>query len=471
MFLGASLLQSSDLFVGPLCFILLLMVFSVVVRKYRDERLKRLFLQAFYFKMAFALLYTVVNSYYYRGGDSEMYYHCTQFLHKAVMDDTDNFWKIMLTKKMHVKTELVNYFIYTNSQYPVFEAMQDTGNFTTPKLALLPALVFNKSYLAIAMIFSFFALGGSMRLFKFFYHFYPQYYREIALATLFLPSVVFWSSGLLKDTICYGSVGYLVYAIFQLFIRRRKIVTSIIWALVSVLLLFYIKVYILMAVTPAIVIWLFREVNKVIENKTLRNIMAGLTFVISIVVAIIMLNYVTSDESMRAFRLDAIMASSEANRAQYEQFGEKLEGSYFSIQTENPVLLILNGITATLFRPFLWEANSVTALLSSLEALFFLYLTLGYMFKKGLKPFFKNILNQPILLMCFVFSIIFAAAIGSTALNFGSLSRYKIPAMPFYLIMVLVLWQQAGLQFPRWFKRLLGYKSAPRWATTVKPAL
>ncbi|HEX2627488.1 MAG TPA: hypothetical protein VHM26_00700, partial [Chitinophagaceae bacterium] len=57
----------------------------------------------------------------------------------------------------------------------------------------------------------------------------------------------------------------------------------------------------------------------------------------------------------------------------------------------------------------------------------------------------------------FVFSIIFAAAIGSTALNFGSLSRYKIPCLPFYLIMIFVLFREGGLLYPSWFRKFLGY--------------
>ncbi len=463
MNLLATLFRPVDIFFVPLCFVLLLMAFSVVIRKHKDERIKRLFLQAFYFKMVCAVIFTVLTIYVFGGGDSEMYYECTEALHKAVMDDGGNFWKIYTTKVINAKTPLMNYFIFSESRYPIWEAMHGAGNFMVPKLALPAALVFSNSYTSMAMVFSFFALGGAIRLFKFFYYYFPQYFREIALATLFLPSIAFWSSGLLKDSICFGAVGYLVYAVFNIFIRRRKIISSLAWILVAVVLLFYIKVYILLSIAPAIVLWLFREFNKVVENKTLRNIMAILTFAIGGILAIVLINYVTSDESMRAFRLDALMETSEHSRTLYEGFGSKYEGSYYSIGSSNPVLLVPLGIVATLFRPFLWEANNATALLSALEALFFLYLTVYLMYKKGIGKFFKNIFNQPLMLLCFLFSMVFAAAIGSTALNFGSLSRYKIPCLPFYLFMVLILWQQAGLQYPRWFKKLLGYNTLPPW--------
>jgi hypothetical protein len=313
------------------------------------------------------------------------------------------------------------------------------------------------------MVFSFFALGGAIRLYKFFYHYFPEYNRELALATLFLPSVAFWSAGLLKDSVCFGAVGYLVYAIFSLFVRRKKIFTSLIWAGVAITLLLYIKPYIFLALAPAIVLWLFSEFNKTVENKTLRQIMGFLTFTVGGISAFFLIQYLTSSESLQAFRLESFLERSQYNRDLYQGFSEQVEGSYFTITTTNPVLLVLSGIIAVLFRPFLWEVNSPTALLSALESLGFLLVTVSIMYKRGFIFFFRKAFENPVFLMCITFTLVFAAAVGSTATNFGSISRYKIPAMPFYLIMILIMYRQAGLGYPKWFRRLLGYKIPPRW--------
>jgi len=453
-----SLFKPNDFFVVPVCFVVLLMVMSVVVRKYENEKIRKLFLQAFYFKMLCTLLFAAVNTFYYNGGDSEMYYFCTQYLHNAVMDDPDNFTKIYMTKVINVKTPLMEYFIYNQTGYPVFEAMHDAGNLLVPKFGLPFMLLFGKGYIATALFFSFFALGGAIRLFKFFYHYFPQYWREIALATLFLPSAAFWSSGIMKDPICYGAVGYIVYGVFNIFIRKKSFVYSIFWIALSSVLLFYIKVYILLGLTPAVVLWLFSEINKSVENRTLRNIMSVLTFTVGAIMGFFLVNYVTSEESLKSFRLEAIVETSEYSRSLYSDMASQNEGAYFTVQSSNPVILVLNGIVATLFRPFLWEVNGLTALFSALEALFFLYLTLVYMLRKGFFAFFRMPFKNPVLIMCFVFSFVFAAAIGSTALNFGSLSRYKIPCLPFYLMMVIVLNGEAGFSYPKWLKRLLGYR-------------
>ncbi len=458
MILLGSLFREVDFLAAPICFIILLMIFSLVLVKYKDDRTRTLLLQAFYFKMACALIFTAFSSFYYSGGDSEMYYFSGLHLYDAVMDNPNNFVLIFLTKVINVKTPLMNYFIYDTSIYPIWEAMHGEANFFVAKLGLPFLLIFQKSYLCVAMAFSFFALGGCIRLYKFFTHYFPDFWREIALATLFLPSAVFWSSGMLKDPICFGSVGYLVYAVFNIAIKRRKFISSIAWIAVSIIFLFYIKPYILFALIPGIVLWLFSELNKLINNSTLRNIFTVMTIVVGALSAFYLIQYTTSDESVKSFRIDTIIETSATSRSQYAEFSQTEQGAYFTIGSTNPVMVFLNGIVATFFRPFPWEISSPIVALSVIEAMFFLFISMSVIFKKGIFYFFGKIFSNPVFMLCFVFAFVFAAAVGSTATNFGSLSRYKIPAMPFFLVMILILFRQAGLEYPNWFKKLLGYR-------------
>jgi len=453
----ASLLKSSDFFYATLCFMVLMMIMSVVVKKYKEEESRKLFMRAFYFKMFCSLAYTLISTFYYKYGDTEMYYICTQLLGNAVRDDFDNLKLIFTSQMVNIRSPLMSYFIYVESVYPLFEAMHSPANFLIPKMGLIFGLIFNNSYLSIAMCFSFFALGGAIRLFKFFYHYFPDYKKEIAFATLFLPSVGFWSAGLLKDSICFGSIGFFAYSFLNIFILKKKYFYSLFWMLAAGTLLFIIKPYILLALLPALIIWLFIEFNKFVENKTLKRILTVMLLAIGSGIGLVMINYLSSDENLQQYRFDTIAESSEAQREIYEQYAEESSGSYYSVQSSNPLFLFVNGIIATFFRPFPWEINGLTALFSALESLLFLYLTFYVIVKIGLGRFFRNIFSNSVLMMCFIFSIIFAAAIGSTALNFGSLSRYKIPCLPFFIIMVFVLFRQAKLSYPTWLKKLLGY--------------
>jgi ABC-type sulfate transport system permease component len=98
------------------------------------------------------------------------------------------------------------------------------------------------------------------------------------------------------------------------------------------------------------------------------------------------------------------------------------------------------AIGTTFFRPFIWEARNIVMLLSALESLLILWFTL----KNLLSPrqfvnFFKKIFTDTLVLYCLAFSFLFAAFVGLSSLNFGSLVRYKIPAIPFYLIAMALI--------------------------------
>jgi hypothetical protein len=98
------------------------------------------------------------------------------------------------------------------------------------------------------------------------------------------------------------------------------------------------------------------------------------------------------------------------------------------------------AIVATLFRPYLWESKKLSTLLSSLESLTLMIFAAYVFFRAGPVTFFTSIVRDPMVMFCFFFSVLFALFVGATTLNFGTLVRYKIPCMPFFVIaMVLIL--------------------------------
>ena len=51
----------------------------------------------------------------------------------------------------------------------------------------------------------------------------------------------------------------------------------------------------------------------------------------------------------------------------------------------------------------------------------------------------RAILQTPVLLFSLVFVIVFGVAVGLVTTNMGTLSRYRLPLMPFYVTLVLAL--------------------------------
>lgn len=460
MFLLARFFSTTDLAVFPLCFLIFFFIIRAKARKYRDGRIKMLYFRAFYFKIICVLGFAILTEFYFKGGDTGLYYQATQNMRAAIKDNPDNLKIALLTPKLTIKSPLFDYFYYDGYNDDLtYNYMFSSANFFPPKIALLPSYIFFNSYLCISMCFAFFALGGSIRLFKTFYHFYPGQYRELALACLFLPSVCYWSSGLLKDPITFGCIGYISYAILNIFVKKRQFISSIALIIVCGFLLYTIKVYILLVLVMAVLIWQFAEYNKLIENKTLRSIFAGMTFLGSVAVGYFLLQYLTSFEAAQQYQLDKFQGNAEYQRRMYADIAQQTGGqdSYFEINTSNPVLMVFGGITATFYRPFLWEVNSPIALLSCAESSILLFLTLFFIYKRGPKKFFTVPFSDPRILMCFVFALVFAVAVGITSANFGALSRYKIPCMPYYLIMILLMYNKSGLTYPKWFNRVLDF--------------
>jgi hypothetical protein len=98
------------------------------------------------------------------------------------------------------------------------------------------------------------------------------------------------------------------------------------------------------------------------------------------------------------------------------------------------------AVNVTLFRPYIWEAKKIIVFLSSLEAILFLFVTLKVLFLIGPVKVWKTINKDPTIQFCLIFSLIFAFAVGISSYNFGALSRYKIPCLPFYALALILIY-------------------------------
>ena len=65
-------------------------------------------------------------------------------------------------------------------------------------------------------------------------------------------------------------------------------------------------------------------------------------------------------------------------------------------------------------------------------------LTLKILWSLGIRKFF-NACRDPAIMYCITFSFLFALFVGATTPNFGTLCRYKIPCMPFYVVALFLI--------------------------------
>ena len=114
------------------------------------------------------------------------------------------------------------------------------------------------------------------------------------------------------------------------------------------------------------------------------------------------------------------------------EFGE-VETSLSGLLKKAPL-----GIYTTYFRPHLWEVNKPIILFSALESFFVLLLTFWALIIR--RKFIRPLLRKDIFVnVSLYYVLIFGVIVGLTTFNFGSLVRYKIPAVPFLLLFIFLL--------------------------------
>ena len=79
-------------------------------------------------------------------------------------------------------------------------------------------------------------------------------------------------------------------------------------------------------------------------------------------------------------------------------------------------------------------------MLSGLENTFLLVVTLMFLLRYPVF-FFRTLFKDPLLMFALVFSVTFAYSVGLSTSNFGALVRFKIPLLPFFVSMLLVMYR------------------------------
>jgi hypothetical protein len=409
-------------------------IFKAFRKNYTDPVLKYYHAQGFWIKALIVLVFAVFNSSISIGDSFVLYQMEGRNIYHLILKDSSNI-KILLGKAIDFdETLLADPW---NAGYLKGEANFMVAKFVT----VISFLTFGK-YLLTNLVFSMLAFTGAWKLFLFFYEQYPHMHRKFAIAILYLPTFIFWSSGILKDSICIAGIGWITYSLYQLFIRKKDFLKSPALLLFFGYLIWIIKPYILISYVPFFIFYLILKNVNSVNSKLIKLVLAP-ALIIGSVFAFSRIMIKLQDE-MGQYAVGSLTKNIKNLNDAYENqsgagssmftYGTEFDGSVSGLVKMAPVF-----VGTTFFRPFLWESKKVSTLLSSLEGLTLLIFTIMVFFKAGFKTIFQTLTKNPLATYCFLFSIIFALFVGATTLNFGSLCRYKIPCMPFYIIALFLI--------------------------------
>lgn len=394
---------------------------------------RKYFIPALTVKIISAIFIGLFYEYYYGGGDTFNFFYHAKVINSSFSESPETWFNLLFHTK---ETASIEYYKYTD----LLQWFYDPSSYFVCCIAAAIGLVFGTTYLPTAVMFAVLAFTGLWALFRTFAAFYPKLIRPVAIATLFIPSVAIWGSGIFKDTICMFALGWLTYGTFRMFVKRQFKMSTIIIVFLSLYLVYKIKLYILMAFIPALALWVLFTYTAVIKSRPLR-IFVKLAAIVVLVAGSAGLFMYVGEEALGRYALSEIVDTAEVTR-EWIAYSSGDEGSKYDLgEISSPADMLLKApaaINVTLFRPYLWESRKVIILLSALESFLFLILTLKVLFSVGLRRTWRTISSDPNIQFCLVFALIFAFAVGISTFNFGSLARYKIPCLPFYALGVLL---------------------------------
>ncbi len=428
-------MELRDLIVTPVIILLVYMVAFLVRPSMTDEINRVYFFPALTFKIIGALALGFIYQFYYGGGDTYSYHSSgSRHIWNAIMDSPSDGFKLLFADGSDTPPKGT----YDFASRIIF--FHDPSSYFVVRVAALFDLITFSSYSATAVLFATFSFFGMWLFFLAFYEAYPYLHRWIAVAAFFIPSVFFWGSGLLKDTITLGCLAAMTYAVVKLFIHREVRVKYILLLLISAYIIFGVKKYILLCYLPAMLMWIFAG-----HFTRIRSIAIKIMLVPFVVSAIVGLGYYTVikiGEDDPRYSLDKIAVTARVTAYDIGFYTGKDAGSGYSLGEldgtfTGMVKLAPQAINVSLFRPYLWEVKNPLMALSALESLGFLVFTIFAFYRS--RKVLGRAAGDPTILFCFVFSITFAFAVGISTFNFGTLTRYKIPLLPFYLVGLVLL--------------------------------
>ena len=383
-------------------------------------------------KIVGALSLGIVYQYYYRGGDTGIYFINSKLVSEFFFTDFGSFIDLIF-KPVTSTVELRNSIRWLGDNY----AFSESNFFAIRILAPLQLLTFG-SYLASASIFAYLSFIGVWKVYTSFVHIYPNLYKKFAIAFLFMPSVFFWGSGILKDSVCIAALGWLFYGCYMLFILRIRIAQSVVIVLLSISVLMIVKVYIALAFLPSLLFWIFFTYRSRIRSTFLKVTALPAICVIVLLSAYFVVMSLSKDTDRFAVN-QIVNQAATFNTNNMVNAGSAIDiGVTQDMSVQSLIKIAPLAIITTLFRPFIWEGRSALMLLSALEATYVLLIFLSLL-KTNILSTFSIILQNPLVTFCLIFSICFAFAVGFSTSNFGTLVRYKIPCVPFFMVALFIL--------------------------------
>jgi hypothetical protein len=380
-------------------------------------------------KLFCGILMGLLYHFYYKAGDTLTYFNASLKLTTYAQENPSLYLKLILFNEFESEQ-------FRNT-IPFSKFAGFSNSFFMLKLTSLLNVITGNSYYLNALYFSLFSFWGMAKLAAVLTIVYPGTKKAAIVGLLFFPSVVFWSSGLLKDALLMGSMCWIIAFILQLAHKQPIKWTELVLFPFMLYLFIRIKLFFSAALLLFLIAYLIvNALTRYFPSLKRTGIQLGLYGILLVLVGgvgtqlinIYKVNFIVEQlvrtyESMRVLSL-------HVPHIEYPD----LKPTFQSVLAHSPEAL-LNA----LFRPYIGEASGFLYIFSGLENLFLIILFLMAVISGFVKRNSKESCAEFHLFYLAISLFILIAAIvnGISTPNFGTLTRYKIIFLPFLVYLLL----------------------------------
>lgn len=390
----------------------------------------RYFLPGYFVKLAGTVMFCAVYVFYYTDGDSIDFFRAAGCLYRELFIHPSVFLRVFFCGDVSMDT-LIDF----NAHFFLPINVNERFNLFLVRLITPLYIISFGHFLTASLMLSTLCYSGVWKLYTVFCERYPALKKEMAVAVLCIPSVVFWGSGLLKDTVVFSAMGWLVYTLHRL-AQSRFSLSAFVSLTVSCFIILSIKPYVLYALLLASAIAVAAILLKKIPTRVERFFYSPLVILFFVAAGGLLVFGVGKNQDRFSLQQSAseLVVLHVATNANSSFQRASIEKSFSGILKSAPADIVLS-----LFRPYVWEAKGIIPFFISIEMLLLLLFFLRVVVKLRLLFLFRFLFEEAFLVFAFTFILTLSFMVGFATDNFGTLDRFRIPLMPFYLMLCLVL--------------------------------
>ncbi|MBL7850131.1 MAG: hypothetical protein JNN04_04460 [Cyclobacteriaceae bacterium] len=314
------------------------------------------------------------------------------------------------------------------------------------KISGLLALAGGGQYGIMSAWLSFASFVASWKLYVRLCRFFPEMTTANALIILFFPSVVFWSSGLIKESLGLAALYLMMAAVLSMIRRQPLSALEIILLPISLwvgwnLKYYWLGIFLPVAIPAVIVVWMVSRRNSLLRY----DLLLWLLFFLGCVFVATHLH-----PNFYASRILEVICQSNLEFTRLSEPSQLVTYDDLRPEAISVLMNVPAAIVAGLFRPFVWEAFHWLSWMASLENLLILLLLIQAL------PALRNVIHSKhrvLVVAGLTYALLLTAFLALSTPNFGTLSRYRIGALPVLLLLCLSPSTPLGrwLSSRRWF--------------------